>query len=287
MQFKFILFVGMASVLAGQVQAQTSLEPGAAFRDCDECPEMVVVPPGEFAMGAAADEVGRDPNEGPQHQVAINYSFAVGRYEVTVGEFRRFVEATGYRPRANCNAGDPYSLRSWLNPGFAQSDNHPVVCIEWQSAQAFVDWLSESTGASYRLLSEAEWEYVARGGTQSAFSWGNEADRHEMNVPGYHGDERWQNTTPVGTFSANPFGLYDVHGNVWEFTQDCRNRRYRGAPADGSAWQEGDCRYRMARGGSWDSQPREARSASRRRVWQQGTIRGDHDLGFRVARDLD
>jgi len=286
-QIKFKLVVGIVSLLAGLAQAQTNPDVGTVFRDCDGCPEMVVVPAGEFMMGTATDEVGRNSNEGPQHLVTIQNPFAVGRYEVTVGEFRRFVEATGYRPRANCSTGDSYSLRSWLNPGFAQSDSHPVVCIEWQSAQDFVDWLSETTGASYRLLSEAEWEFVARGGTQSSFSWGNDADRRQMNVPGYHGEDRWQNTIPVGTFSANPFGLYDVHGNVWEFTQDCRNRRYRGAPTDGSAWQEGDCRYRMARGGSWDSQPREARSASRRPVWQQDMLRGDRDLGFRVARDLD
>ena len=156
------------------------------------------------------------------------------------------------------------SGRSWRNPGFSQTDGHPVVCVNWTDAKVYVGWLSGKTGEGYRLLSESEWEYVARAGTGTArYWWGDEIGRNRANCDGC--GSRWDNrqTAPVGSFSANGFGLYDVHGNVWEWVEDCRNESYAGAPTDGSAWESGDCSRRVLRGGSWGSGAGDLRSANR------------------------
>ena len=162
---------------------------------------------------------------------------------------------------------------NWRNVGFAQADNHPVVCVSWNDAQAYIAWLNQSSGQTYRLLSEAEREYAARGGTQTAFWWGDSINTAQANYagtgPSYNGSpkgEYRQATEPVNSFSPNPFGLYNVHGNVWEWTQDCWSANYyTGAPTDGSAWTTGDCRYRVLRGGSWIGNPAVLRSAIRGR----------------------
>ena len=210
---------------------------GGKFRDCSECPEMVV-PSGSFMMGSPNSEKGRDDDEGPRHRVSIDYRLAVGVYEVTFAEWDACVSAGGcggYRP----------DDRGWGR------GNRPVINVRWEDAQSYVRWLSNKTGKSYRLLSESEWEYVARAGSVTAYSWGNEIGHNRANCDGC--GSRWDNekTAPVGAFSANAWGLHDVHGNVWEWVEDCWNDSYTGAPADGSAWESGDCSRRVLRGGSW------------------------------------
>ena len=274
---------------------------GKKFRDCESCPEMVVVPAGSFMMGSKKGD-----DEKPVHRVTIGRPFAVGVYEVTRGEFGRFVEETGYSTGDTCYTyesdgffGDPEWKerlgRGWKNPGFGheQDETEPVVCVSWDDAQAYVRWLSEETGEAYRLLSEAEWEYVARAGTTTARYWGeseagqcryaNGADAgtgFEWAVSCHDGHAR---TAPVGRYEANAFGLYDVLGNVLEWTADCRNESYAGAPSNGGAWESGECTRRVLRGGSWVSEPRYLRSALR--DWSPAGSRLGIS-GFRLARTL-
>ena len=187
--------------------------------------------------------------------------------EVAVGEYGRFVSETGHSTGNACRTYEggewkERSGRSWRNPGFSQTDGHPVVCVNWTDAKVYVGWLSGKTGEGYWLLSASEWEYVARAGT-ARYWWGDEIGRNRANCDGC--GSRWDNrqTAPVGSFSANGFGLYDVHGNVWEWVEDCRNGSYAGAPTDGSAWESGDCSRRVLRGGSWGSGAGDLRSANR------------------------
>ncbi len=270
---------------------------GTTVRECAECPEIVVVPAGRFRMGDLAGD--GDSDEQPVHEVTIAEPLAVGVYEVTRGEFGRFVEATGYAAGNTCwtNESGKWEQRTgrhWRNPGFAQTDRHPVMCVNWDDAQAYVRWLSRETGQPYRLLSEAEWEYVARAGTTTKYWWSgwlsDEADHEYANYGANKcckglaaGADRWVNTSPVGSFEANAFGLFDTAGNVWEWVEDCWNDNYNGAPGDGSAWTSGNCGRRGLRGGSWYDFPRNLRSANR--------LRGDtgnrlNSFGFRVARTL-
>ena len=251
-----------------RAEAEAVVEPGTTFRDCPKCPEMVVVPPGSFQMGSPESEEGRDNDEGPVHEVTIARPFAVGVYEVTFGAWDACVSGggcTGYLP------GDLDDLR-----------RSPVVRVSWDDAQAYVRWLSGRTGKKYRLLSEAEWEYVARAGTTGPYHFGSGLSTSQANYGRNRGG-----TVPVGSYSANAFGLYDVHGNVWEWVEDCWNDSYRGAPSDGSAWTSawtsGDCSTRVLRGGSWGDSPRNLRSANR-----YGYTTGFRldDYGFRVARTL-
>ena len=210
---------------------------GEVFRDCPECPELVVVPPGSFEMGSPSGEANRDDDEGPVHRVTFERPFAVGVYEVTFGEWDACVSGGGcggYRPD---------------DEGWGRG-NRPVVNVSWDDVKAYVDWLTGKTGEEYRLLSEAEWEYVARAGTRTAYWWGDDFGQNRANCHGC-GDS-YRPTAPVGSFSANPFGLHDVHGNVWEWVEDCWNDSYDGAPSDGSAWESGNCERRVLRGGSWD-----------------------------------
>ena len=279
-------------------------KPGDTFRDCPECPEMVVVPSGRFRMGSPESEEGRrdDGREGPVHPVTIGRPFAVGVYEVTRGEFARFASATGRSTGNSCWVYDgevwkERSGRHWKSPGFRQTDDHPVVCVNWNDAQAYVRWLSGRTGKKYRLLSEAEWEYVARAGTRTARYWGegesgqcvyaNGADRtakrHNSGWTVADCDDGHYQTAPVGSFHANGYKLHDVLGNVWEWTEDCWNDSYQGAPRDGSAWTSGECGRRVLRGGSWSDVPGFLRSANRSR--DTAGFRFNYD-GFRVARTL-
>ena len=275
-------------------------EPGATFRDCPGCPEMVVVPAGRFMMGSPDSEVGRGRGEEPVHRVTIArpYApFAVGVHEVTRGEFARFVEATE-RSMAGCYGYDRGRFRwfrahNWMNHQYDQTDEHPVVCVSWLDAKAYVRWLSGETGETYRLLSESEWEYVARAGTSTARFWGesqigqcryaNGADAGTDYPDRWEGcDDGYEYTAPVGRFAANGFGLHDVMGNVWEWVEDSYRYDYRYAVPDGSAWEGGSDR-RISRGGSWLNPPGNLRSAGR--AW------GDLDdewgnQGFRVARTL-
>lgn len=266
------------------------------FRDAPDAPEMVVVPAGEFTMGSPEGEQFRLPNE-QQHRVRIAYPIAFSKYNVTRGEFAAFVADTGYEAKG-CNregaGGMSYDPDGdWRTPGFAQEDDHPVACINFYDASAYVAWLSEKTGQRYRLPSEAEWEYAMRGGTSTAYYWGQTWEPGHANVDGQPGQPGGRSTTPGGTFPPNPFGLYDMAGNVWVWLADCYNASYDGAPADGSAWMSGNCALRMRRSGSWFNiektiegdyrQPGRLRSASR--FASIPSLRYS-SFGFRVVREL-
>ena len=267
---------GRHAAQARRLREQKELSPGRVFRDCDACPEMVVVPAGSYLMGSPSSEERRSENEGPQHRVSIGEPFAVGVYEATFTEWDACVRdggCGGYRPED----------RGW------GGGDRPVINVSWEDAQAYVRWLSRETGQEYRLPSESEWEYMARAGTTTPFHTGRTISTEQANYDGNHtygagrkGRYRRQ-TVPVGSFAANGFGLYDMHGNVREWTHDCWNGSYRGAPTDGSAWERGECGRRVVRGGSWYNVPWYLRSAIRFR-YVTG-IRFDN-LGFRVARTL-
>ena len=267
---------------------------GTKLRDCDECPELVVVPPGSYMMGSPNSEAKRSSDEGPRHRVTLDLPLAVGVYEVTRGEYSRFVSETGHAAGNSCRTykGGEWKERSgrhWKKPGFSQTKRHPVVCVNWEDAKAYVRWLSRQTGQTYRLLSESEWEYVARAGTAGPFHTGATISTKQANYDGKHtyGSGRKgryrKKTTPVGKFAANAFGLHDVHGNVREWVEDCWNGSYDGAPLDGSAWVSGNCRQRVLRGGSWLNGPGYLRSAFR---YTHTTGYRDFVAGFRVARTL-
>ena len=258
---------------------------GTKLRDCDECPELVVVPSGSYMMGSPSSEDGRYDDEGPVHRVRIGRAFAVGVYEVTFGEWDACVSG------GSCGRYRP-SDEGWGR------GRRPVINVSWDNAKAYVAWLSRKTGEEYRLLSESEWEYVARGGTETARYWGEgesgqcrnangadrEAKRHNSGWTTVECDDGHYRTSPVGRYEANGFGLRDVLGNVWEWVEDCWNESYRGAPTDGSAWVSGDCSQRVLRGGSWFDLPKDLRSAARLR--DTSGNRHFNYLGFRVARTL-
>ena len=243
---------------------------GEVFRDCADCPEMVVVPVGSYMMGSPPDEPGRWNDEGPRHRVTIGRPFAVGRYEVTFDEWDACRRAGG----CTHTPGDE---------GWGRG-SRPAIDVSWKDVQEYVGWLSEKTGQPYRLLSESEWEYAARAKTDSPYYWGAEAGEGRANCGRCGG--RWgrEKTAPAGSFPPNGFGLFDMSGNVWEWVEDCGHRDYTGAPSDGSAWlKPGDCRLRMLRGGSWDDAVARVRSAIR--YWEFADTRRDL-IGFRVARTL-
>ena len=246
--------------------------PGETFRDCPGCPKLVVVPPGSFKMGSPENEEGRYGDEGLVHEVRIGYLLAVGVYPVTFEEWDACVSDGG------CGGHKPDD-RGWGR------GNRPVIDVSWEDAKRYVGWLSWKTGKGYRLLTESEWEYVARAGTVTRYWWGDGIGRNRANCSGC--GSRWDNekTSPAGSFSANAFGLYDVHGNVREWVEDCWNDDYDGAPTDGSAWEseDCDCDRRTLRGGSWYLQPRDLRSAYR--GWYSTGNRSSL-AGFRVARTL-
>ncbi len=247
----------LVSVATG---ARPCIKPGSgeSFKDCPECPEMVIAPSGAFTMGSPESEPQNESNEGPQHKVTISKPFAVGKFAVTFTEWDACVAAGGcgsYRP------GDE---------GWGRGDR-PVINVNWNDAKAYVAWLSKKTGKSYRLLSEAEREYVTRAGTATPFWWGSSITPDQANywgstVPyrggGRKGEFRGK-TLSVKSFKPNPWGLYQVHGNVEEWVEDCWHRDYNGAPSDGSAWTSGDCTSRVLRGGSWNASPTYLRAAQR------------------------
>ena len=229
---------------------------------------MVVVPAGRFTMGSPSSEPGRVSDESPQHQVTIGYSFAVGKYPVTRDEYARFASETG----ANS---------AWQNPGFPQTGMDPVVNVNWADAKAYVAWLSTKTRKSYRLLSESEYEYAERAGTTTTYWWGDSAD--QLCSRANSGPCNRLSTVPVGSYPANAFGLYDMLGNTLEWTEDCYNSSYTGAPDDGTAWTSGTCGRRVLRGGSWVGYSGVLRSADR--VGGSAVARVSVG-GFRVARTL-
>lgn len=268
------------------------------FQECPECPQMVGIPAGRFLMGSAPGETGRFDTEGPQHAVTVK-AFALAKTDVSTEDFLAFLRDTNYQP-APCNAmlhtewhvtgrGLAYS------PEYTEPRRWPAVCLNWQAANAYIAWLNTKARAAhptiknatgpYRLPSEAEWEYAARGGTTTARWWGAEIGANNANCNGC-GSE-WDNKllSPVDAFKPNPFGLYGMLGNAWQWTQDCWHPSYLGAPADQHPWMTGgDCNRHVLRGGSWDNLPQFIRAAAR-------SPGGDGDdysslAGFRVARDL-
>ena len=280
-----------------------TLASGAVFADCSDCPEMVIIPPGTFVMGYDGG-VNDERYEGPPHPVTIDYSFALGRLEITNAQFGRFVAATGYQPGTDCRMWtgegvEPVAGKDWRDPGYGRPprDDEPVACVSWYDAKAYVAWLARTTGQAYRLPTEAEWEYVAHGGGQTAYSWGDDADAG-CQVANYYdqsasGLRPWppvacndgqRIVAPVGTLAPNAFGVHDIIGNVWEWAQDCYVMPYGPQPTDGSAYEvDGPCERRAVRGGAWHS----------RATWQRPTFRGRDTedfvtqvFGIRVARDL-
>jgi len=264
-----------------------SPQAGATFRDCPDCPEMVVIPAGSFLMGEPDDEVQQLSEPSPLHRVHVR-RFAAGKFEVTWSEW-----AACFRDGA-CDTDVPEGFQNW--------GNRPAE-VSWNQAQQYVRWLTRTTNRRYRLLSEAEWEYAARApqspqAPNTLFSWGDDDPVCYHDAPngaafGYglttiqHRCLE-QHASPVGSFRPNAFGLHDMHGNVSEWTEDCWHRDYHGAPTDGSAWTQGGCRERMLRGGSWRSRPDSLRSAARENdVPDDSELRLSGSGGFRVARSIE
>jgi len=253
------------SVAALTAARERSLKSGDTFNECDRCPEMIVVPAGSFLMGSPANELGRSANEGPQHKVTIARQFAVGRYALTFEEWDACVAdggCKGYKPDDRWGRG-----------------RQPVMNTSWRDAWAYLAWLSAKTGGSYRLLSEAEYEYATRAGSVTAYPWGSDVGSGNANCSGCGSQRSY--VAPVGSFPPNKFGLYDMVGNLDEWTDDCYHDNYGGAPVDGSVWGGLDCPH-VARGGAWNTGPYTVRSASR--FAEDANYRGA--LGFRVARAL-
>jgi formylglycine-generating enzyme required for sulfatase activity len=274
-------------------------QPPTLFRDSlksgGQGPEMVRLPKGQFQMGSPPEELNGASNEGPQHSVVLQNAIALGRFEITRGEFERFAKETGYITDAekgnSCSTVTTQRGRDWRSVSFDQDASHPVVCVSWNDSRAYADWLSEETGKRYRLPTEAEWEYAARAEKTTRYWWGDEVNEKGTiwaNCNGC-GDTEWDGskTAPFGQFPANDFGLHDTSGNVWEWVQDCWHESYEGAPEDASPWLEtdsGDCNRRVVRGGSWTTRPRNVRSAYRTR--HTADSRYDN-VGFRLAQDID
>ena len=244
------------------------LKPVQTFRDCAECPEMLVIPAGNFSMGSISGE----PTEAPTHQVKISRSFALGIFEVTFAEWDACARANGCSHRPS-------------DEGWGRGDR-PIINVRWRDAQEYVRWLSRKTGQEYRLPSEAEWEYAARAGTVTPYWWGSSIGTGNTNCGGCGSPWGNEQTARVGSFSPNGFGLHDMPGNVQEWVEDCWNDSYEGAPLDGSAWVSGDCIFRVLRGGAWDSGPNYVRSASRARSGATSDPIYYTFHGFRVAKTL-
>jgi formylglycine-generating enzyme required for sulfatase activity len=286
--------------------------PGARFRDCPHCPEMIVVPPGQFMMGATPDHApnaGGDGEQYVQHLVVIPKAYAVGLYDVTRSEYEVFARETGRVEMHGCNFLDgqrrwaPDMKRNWRNPGFAQSGLDPVVCVSWRDANAYVAWLNQkvrksspatrSTGAGpYHLPTEIEWEYAARGGADHRFPWGSEMSPDHANYGldecepcgvAKQGKDRWDYTSPGDAFAPNGFGIYDMAGNVWQWTTGCLGDTWTG-PTN-STFTPGDCHDRILHGGSWlDIGDGGALEIIGRNPWPEDDY--NYANGFRVFRSL-
>ncbi len=266
--FKDLIII--SQLLLGTYASQ--LPPGSVFRDAKDSPEMVVIPAGKFQMGSPDDEEGRYDDEGPQHEVNIGYRLAVGRYPVTFEEWDLCVSGGGtdYKPE---------------DEGWGR-DQRPVINVSWNDIQPYLTWLSEQTGQTYRLLSEAEWEYSCRAGETTRFCFGDKDD--QLGDYAWYDQNSDSKTQPVGMKRENDFGLYDVHGNVYEWVEDQYQDSYTDAPKDGSAWidtssSNNEVVSRVVRGGSWDFEPRYLRSANR---GNDGPTLRNYVIGFRLSRTL-
>lgn len=245
--------------------AEVEKAPIQVFKDCDVCPEMAVIPAGSYLMGSN----GRHKNERPAHEVTIAKSFALGVYEVTFDEWQACFDDGGCE-----RVPDDHK---WGR------GRRPVMNITWYETQPFVEWLSKKTGHTYRLPSEAEWEYAARGGTTTEFWWGQEVGENLANCRDCQSQWSKKGSAPVGSFAANPFGLYDVHGNEWEWMNDCWFPTHAGAPVDGATRFEEDCQYRTMRSGSWYYFSKNIRSAWRFR--NDARVKS-YGIGMRVLREM-
>lgn len=293
-------YIAIAQVKMRKLQAETP-QAGRAFKDCADCPELVVVPAGSFNMGSPSYETGRGGDEGPVHSVNVK-AFLMDKTHISRGQFSAFVNTTGYDAGNKCwvfeGAWKERDGANWRNPGYSQQDNHPVACINWNDAQAYADWLSRKTGKQYRLPTEAEWEYAARAGTTTARYWGDSPDPAcgyanvgdqtlKSQVSGvtwetHNCNDGYAYTAPVASFKPNAFGLYDMQGNLWQWTADSYHENYNGAPTDGNEWQ-GDGAKRVLRGGSWFNSPQLVRAAYRSSGGPAFRLYGN---GFRLARTL-
>lgn len=283
--------------------AQSDAEPNGvtSFTDCPNCPELIVIPAGSFIMGSPKTEEGHESTE-LQHRVVISKSFAIGKYPVTKEEFRQFISESGYNAEGKCSSLDPEGNMieseqfNWKTPGFDQTDNEPVLCVSALDAEAYAAWLSEKTGKSYRLPTEAEYEYAARAGTTTSRYWGESQDDGcaYANGHGYESeteffgkmtncDDGYIYTSPVGNYKPNAFGLYDMLGNVWVWLADCWHDNYADGPDSEAAWREEGCSERVMHGGSFISHYTSLRAAARHKA--EAAVRY-HNYGIRIARDL-
>lgn len=278
----------MSAMAIEQASAQAYSSPSVAtFRDCDACPLMAVIPPGTFQMGSPETEVSRTEHESPIHRVTFANPFALGVYEVTFEEFDACHDSGG------CGKLPPTS--GWMAKlGWGRSDGwergvRPVIKVTWYDALEYAEWLVERTGKPYRLASEAEWEYAARGGTTTPFHFGPTISSDDAN---YRATYTYNNgpvgvfrgrTIDVGSFASNSLGIHDMHGNVWEWVQDCWHENYEGAPIDGNVRSSSRCRRRVLRGGGWANSPGGLRSAMR--IPNRAGVSSDI-VGFRIARSL-
>jgi formylglycine-generating enzyme required for sulfatase activity len=305
-----------AAAAATVPTTSTAAAAPVSFRDCSDCPDMITVPAGSIDIGSTAEERQRSgippvfgDREGPRLHISIAKAFALGRYEVTRGQYATFMAATGRPDPASCAIAEIGAAswaqstgKSWRDAGYPQTDQHPAVCISYDDALAYTAWLSRKTGKSYRLASEAEWEYAARAGTSTAWSWG---DNQELGcgkanlvssgtIAWLGSPSYWQNklvclnnhanSTPVGSFEANAYGLHDMIGNAFEWIADCASTSHQGGPTDGSAYDQPGCTQRFLKGGAFHTPIWLTRSAVRGNPLPQDVHM--NTIGFRVARAL-
>jgi len=272
-----------AALLPNLAQAAAP-QPGKVFKDCKDCPEMVVLPAGTFTMGTPDDEVGREPDEGPMHAVTFAKPFAMSRFHITAGEWDSYIRQTGVkiadgdtRPGRECIAS---------KPRYPQGPSQPAVCMDMDDIKNYVAWLSKKTGQQYHMVSEAQREYAARAGSTGPFPFPFDAGKGYSiaeHANTYGPADGYSYSSPVGSYAPNAFGMYDMHGNVYERVADCEHPNYVGAPTDGSAWMEPNCEGYQIRGNDWGEAPVFSRSGNRNNIYPQ--TRGDW-IGFRVVRDL-
>jgi formylglycine-generating enzyme required for sulfatase activity len=301
----FGALICVATLVGCAGTTKSELLGSSEIRDCESCPTMVIVPFGAFTMGAEGGEEGRP--EGPPRRVAIVKPFALGKIEVTQAQFEAFVSATGYTPETGCSGWDtatqtivdrPEANYRTPSPGVVTELNEPVVCVSWRDAQAYTRWLSTLTGQLYRLPTEAEWEYAARAGSTTLYPWGDGANKacefanvydestvvRATRFAPANCNDRSASVARAGSYRANAFGLHDMIGNVWEWTQDCYRAPYPAGPLDGSAVESDvPCERRSVRGGGWRTQMYRQRPTWRGRDPED--TRSDI-FGFRVARNV-
>jgi len=293
-----------ASKNSNRVNSQTFADKYAVInngKSPGDLPNLLPIPSGTLAMGCnnGWDDIagGCRENEYPSHTVTID-SFEMSQHEVTILQFKRFIDSSKYQTIAEsrgCVIADRNSpsprwimdkTASWKSPGFEQEDTHPAVCLTRQDALAYIDWLNKETGKKFRLPTEAEWEYAARAGSGTPYSWGNKADHNRANFKGTGGVDIWEYTSPVGSFPANDFNIQDMSGNAWEWVSDCWHDNYVSAPNNGSSWNT-NCNgsdYIVRRGGAWDAGALNIRSSYRSHA---GELDRSQSYGFRVAHDME